>query len=305
MSESKQQTQPQFDSTHIVPKPGGTSANNNAAPAASTSAGGAAAAGGSASASATPAKSGKGGTHLTPLKGTGGGDRSLEADDTQFTEAFVRKLSPRSTEACRLLGVLPEELVLRSYENFYEHGIAPAIQKLRYQDYEQMRQETIGLVREERQTLIASGWSPAISPAAKLKIQQATLKAMTLPQAAVGGVGPGHSRNGSTHASPARLPGGLGSAPGGAKTLQKSATTGQLPDPHAHQNHGYSSQRQSVLPHLLPEEVLLEQEQERLRKTMMRQNKEIESLMAYELRSVTGAPASCCCTQLSALQAVA
>ena len=43
MSESKQQTQPQFDSTHIVPKPGGASANNNAAPAASASAGGAAA----------------------------------------------------------------------------------------------------------------------------------------------------------------------------------------------------------------------------------------------------------------------
>jgi hypothetical protein len=77
-------------------------------------------------AKATPAKLAplKGGAHLTPLKtpSKDSGERNLDADDSLFTEAFVRKLTPRSVESCRLLGVLPEELVLRSYENFYEHG---------------------------------------------------------------------------------------------------------------------------------------------------------------------------------------
>jgi hypothetical protein len=48
--------------------------------------------------------------HLTPLKTA---ERSLDADDTLFTESFVRKMTPRSTQACKLLGVLPDELVLR------------------------------------------------------------------------------------------------------------------------------------------------------------------------------------------------
>lgn len=47
---------------------------------------------------------------LTPLKTA---ERSLDADDTLFTESFVRKMTPRSTQACKLLGVLPDELVLR------------------------------------------------------------------------------------------------------------------------------------------------------------------------------------------------
>lgn len=245
---------------------------------------------GSASAPGTQKRPAGAGQPLSPLKMK---DKTLEADEAQFTEAFVKRLTPRSSEALRLLGVLPEELVLRSYEHFYEHGISPAIQKLRYQDYEQLRQETIAMVREERATLIAQGWSPDIAPAAKLKIQTATLKAMMLPTESPGK----QSRSNTT--SPARgrsaagtRRGSFGNSPlqpsqaGQGKLLQKSATEGNLGRASSARpgSQSRSPSRNVLLPHLLPEELLLEQEQERLRKVMMRQNKEIESMMAYELK---------------------
>ena len=74
------------------------------------------------SSSSTPAQSSASkaqqakGAHLTPLK-VASSDKNLDVDDTLFTESFVRKLSPRSNEACRLLGVLPDELVLRSHSS--------------------------------------------------------------------------------------------------------------------------------------------------------------------------------------------
>ena len=88
------------------------------------------------------------------------GNRNIEADDAMFTSDFVRAFSPRSKEACRLLGVLPKECVIRSYESFAAHGLAPEIQKLRYQEFESLRQETIQMVREQRYDLVQSGWQP-------------------------------------------------------------------------------------------------------------------------------------------------
>lgn len=229
------------------------------------------------------------GQPLSPLRLK---DKTLEADEASFTEGFVKRLTPRSTESLRLLGVLPEELVLRTYEHFYEHGISPAIQKLRYQDYEQLRQETIAMVREERATLIAKGWSPDIAPAAKLKIQTATLKAMMLPTESPG------KQSRSNTASPLRgrsaagtRRGSFGNSPlqpqaGQGRLMQKSATEGNLGRGGSARpgSQSRSPSRNVLLPHLLPEELLLEQEQERLRKVVIRQNKEIESMMAYELK---------------------
>lgn len=227
---------------------------------------------------------GKGGSHLTPLKVT---DKTLECDDTLFTEGFVRKFTPRSMEACRLLGVLPEELVLRSYENFYEFSVTPNIQKLRYQDYEQMRQETIAMVREERQTLIQQGWNDTITPTQKLKIQSATLKAMMLPTNDVVGASPQRVRSNTSSpirgASAGATRSGHTVNVGSGKQLNKSATTGDL-SKRVHEDSHHGGQRSILLPHLMPEELLLEMEQDRLRKTMARQNKEIESMMAYELK---------------------
>jgi hypothetical protein len=243
MNESKQQ----YDSSHITPqKQYSQQAQQSSAQ--------------QPNGSATKPTAGTNGksnaAHLTPLRVP---DRTLEADDTLFSESFVKKLTPRSMEACRLLGVLPEELVLRSYENFFEAGITPNIQKLRYQDYEQMRQETIAMVREERATLLAQGWTEAISPSQKLKIQQATLKAMMLPTAE----GRSAANSPVRGASATHGRGASGSMP----TLAKSATTGDLHNDHPHQG------RSALLPHLMPEELLLEMEQDRLRKTMVRQNK--------------------------------
>jgi len=271
-----------FDSSHITPHKGsnGTAKGSSA----------------SASSASTQQPNGQ---PVTPLKVQ---TKNLECDDKLFTDAFVRKFTPRSKEACRLLGVLPEELVVKPYETFHEHGVSSAIQKLRYEDYESLRQETLGMVREELMTLVSAGWSPQISPSQKLKIQNATLKAMMLPS---GTGGPsslsaqlnlsmtGSQSSRSQNASPARngsarnrttSPGASGGG-GKGRSLVKSATTPSLRGKGNSASNSISpSASHRVLPHLMPEDLLLQQEQERLRKTMVRQNKEIESMMAYELK---------------------
>ena len=120
------------------------------------------------------------------------------------------------------------------------------------------------MVREERSTLIAQGWNENISPSAKLKIQQATLKAIMAPAPEI--VGHGHSRSGSVsqNQSPVR---GNSAGPRrnsntpALKTLQKSATTGNLGGKGAASSadlHAGTHNPGSVLPNLLPEEILLE-----------------------------------------------
>lgn len=93
-------------------------------------------------------------------------DRNLhhvDEDDSLFTNKFVRAFSPRSREAARSLGVLASECVIRSFESFKEPGVAVEIQKLRYTEYESLRQETIQMVREQRTQLIQEGWAPSLS----------------------------------------------------------------------------------------------------------------------------------------------
>jgi hypothetical protein len=86
--------------------------------------------------------------------------RNIESDDTLFTAHYVKSFSPRSKEACKMLGVIPKELVLRSFESFDKPGLTPEIARLRYKDYEQLRQETIHMVRQQRRDLVQSGWQP-------------------------------------------------------------------------------------------------------------------------------------------------
>lgn len=88
------------------------------------------------------------------------GRRNIESDDTLFTSQYVKSFTPRSKEACKMLGVMPKELILRSFESFDKPGLTPEIARLRYKDYEQLRQETIHMVRQQRRDLVQSGWQP-------------------------------------------------------------------------------------------------------------------------------------------------
>ena len=64
---------------------------------------------------------------------------NVEESDSAFTLNFLNRLSPRSNEACKRLGILATELAVRPFESFAEAGLSAEIQKLRYQEYEQYR----------------------------------------------------------------------------------------------------------------------------------------------------------------------
>lgn len=63
-------------------------------------------------------------------------------------------LTPRSAECCLKLGVNPEILKIRDIDSFWEHGIEPAVQRIRHEAYVQRRHEIMKQCRVERKRLI-------------------------------------------------------------------------------------------------------------------------------------------------------
>ena len=67
--------------------------------------------------------------------------------------------SPRSILACKILGILPEELIFKNFSQFLNENssimnLSKDIQKIRYENIEKYRQGSVRLVKEERQKII-------------------------------------------------------------------------------------------------------------------------------------------------------
>ena len=67
--------------------------------------------------------------------------------------------SPRSLEACRQLGILPEELYFQDFETYIRMnpeviGLPKEIQKIRFDNIDKYRKETIKMVKEHRERII-------------------------------------------------------------------------------------------------------------------------------------------------------
>ena len=67
--------------------------------------------------------------------------------------------SPRSLEACRQLGILPEELYFQDMETYIKMnpeviGLPKDIQKIRFDNIDNYRKETINMVKEQRMLII-------------------------------------------------------------------------------------------------------------------------------------------------------
>ena len=67
--------------------------------------------------------------------------------------------SPRSLEACRQLGILPEELYFQDMETYIKMnpeviGLPKDIQKIRFENIDKYRRETIRMVKEQRELII-------------------------------------------------------------------------------------------------------------------------------------------------------
>ena len=67
--------------------------------------------------------------------------------------------SPRSLEACRQLGIIPSELYFQDFETFIKLNpemisLPKDIQKIRFENIDNYRKETIKMVIDQREKII-------------------------------------------------------------------------------------------------------------------------------------------------------
>lgn len=91
---------------------------------------------------------------MAPKKGTLGlPPISLASFDESDSKAYLN--SPRSLQACKTEGVLPEELVYKPPESFQERNLSPRLVKLRYDFFEAKRRDLLAATRRARDSVLA------------------------------------------------------------------------------------------------------------------------------------------------------
>eukprot|EP00930_Biecheleria_cincta_P100220 TRINITY_DN91846_c0_g1_i1.p1 TRINITY_DN91846_c0_g1~~TRINITY_DN91846_c0_g1_i1.p1 ORF type:complete len:519 (+),score=199.39 TRINITY_DN91846_c0_g1_i1:130-1686(+) len=78
---------------------------------------------------------------------------SLASFDEQNPKAVIN--SPRSLQACKSEGVLPQELIYKPLEAFQEKNLSPRLVKLRYDFFEAKRRDLLAASRRARDALLA------------------------------------------------------------------------------------------------------------------------------------------------------
>ena len=74
----------------------------------------------------------------------------------------IRKVnSPRTLEACKIEGILPEELIYRTESFYFLPGVDKNIQKMKYDTFEKKRKEMIQIVKKQRDKLIQDNSKPS------------------------------------------------------------------------------------------------------------------------------------------------
>ena len=73
------------------------------------------------------------------------------------THVDRNRLTPRSAEACRRTGIEPAELLPLPQSAFREAGQSAAVEKLRWEKYEELRVDAYQAVRAERARIMAEG----------------------------------------------------------------------------------------------------------------------------------------------------
>lgn len=63
--------------------------------------------------------------------------------------------SPRSLQACKVEGVLPQELIFRPIEAFQEKNLSPRLVKLRYDFFEAKRRDLLAAAKKAREQILA------------------------------------------------------------------------------------------------------------------------------------------------------
>ena len=75
--------------------------------------------------------------------------------DTPAQKSNKNPLTPRSSEACAALGILPSELLPKPLSHFRQKGTSQRLQQRRWQHYEDHRQHSLSQVQAARTEIIA------------------------------------------------------------------------------------------------------------------------------------------------------
>mmetsp|Transcript_146843 Transcript_146843/g.256218 ORF Transcript_146843/g.256218 Transcript_146843/m.256218 type:complete len:526 (+) Transcript_146843:138-1715(+) len=84
-------------------------------------------------------------------------DKGMGVSLANFDETNAKTLisSPRSLQACKTEGVLPQELVFKPIEAFMEKNLSPRLVKLRYDFFEAKRRDLLAATRKARDSILA------------------------------------------------------------------------------------------------------------------------------------------------------
>merc|ERR1719420_501200 len=63
--------------------------------------------------------------------------------------------SPRSLQACKNEGVMPQELIFRPIKAFEEKNLSPRLVKLRYDFFEAKRKDLLAAAKKAREQIVA------------------------------------------------------------------------------------------------------------------------------------------------------
>jgi len=83
--------------------------------------------------------------------------------------------SPRSLQACKTEGVLPQELIFRPIDAFQEKNLSPRLVKLRYDFFEAKRRDLLAAARKAREQLLAEEKREKESSQLDVLVQQSGL----------------------------------------------------------------------------------------------------------------------------------
>ncbi|CAE7306217.1 KDM1B [Symbiodinium sp. CCMP2456] len=78
---------------------------------------------------------------------------SLVSFDEMNPKAVIA--SPRSLQACKQEGVLPQELVFKPFEAFQDRNLSPRLQKLRFDFFEAKRRDLLAAARRARDSIMS------------------------------------------------------------------------------------------------------------------------------------------------------
>eukprot|EP01083_Nonionella_stella_P025448 70074_1 len=100
---------------------------------------------------------------------------SIDQDENRFTFAFVKSFSPRSREACKIVGARPSDITIRDRDYFVDANFPDEVIDMRFKYHDQRRRNYVKEGRVERQKMVESGWYAPGSPGSAIDTPKSSI----------------------------------------------------------------------------------------------------------------------------------